>query len=290
MVKTILKIQHKTKPKTKGITQERKVHLKLPVSFFMVKIVVAQGQWNNEKTRKFKAVIRVQPFSVKILPIEVISSIIGILPTPVYIIIVKGRIISAAGRPKIKAARIVPSSPIISPIGSKILVKWKRILFSPIVTFASSFIIIPAGTETVMARTSIFRVLSKKERTSTDIRRGFLYGGSSNKNDDEIPLRIVLDKMRFTKKVIATEKHNIRSSRTLCQTVEKLSNKVGARNKVITAIIIGNLPLQGINEFVKMAKSRSLLESIILHPFIAAALQPSPIHIVSACFPQEEHF
>lgn len=103
--------------------QEIKVHLKLPVSFFIVKIVVAQGQWNREKMRKFKAVMIVQPFSVKTFPIEVISSIIGILPTPVYIIIVKGSIISAAGRPKIKAARIVPSSPIISPIGSKMSVK-----------------------------------------------------------------------------------------------------------------------------------------------------------------------
>ena len=87
-----------------------------------------------------------------------------------------------------------------------------------------------------------------------------------------------------------TERHSIKSNNMLCQRVEKPPNKAGARKRVITAIIIGNLPLQGINELVKMAKSRSLLESIILQPFTAAALQPSPIHIVSACFPQEEHF
>ena len=89
----------------------------------MVKIVVAQGQWKREKSRKFRAVRNVQPFSLKTFPINVTSSIIGILPPSVYIIIVRGRIISAAGRPKIKAARIMPSSPIISPIGFKIEVK-----------------------------------------------------------------------------------------------------------------------------------------------------------------------
>lgn len=47
----------------------------------------------------------------------------------------------------------------------------------------------------------------------------------------------------------------------------------------------GNLPLHGIKLFVKIEISFSLGESIILHPTTPAALQPSPIHIVSACFP-----
>ena len=48
----------------------------------------------------------------------------------------------------------------------------------------------------------------------------------------------------------------------------------------------GNLPLQGIKTFVSMAMSRSLGESIILHPVTPAALHPSPIAMVRACLPQ----
>ena len=58
-----------------------------------------------------------------------------------------------------------------------------------------------------------------------------------------------------------------------------------AAKKPIRAISAGNLPLQGINTFVRMAISRSRGESIILHPVIPAALQPSPIAIVRDCFP-----
>ena len=58
------------------------------------------------------------------------------------------------------------------------------------------------------------------------------------------------------------------------------------KNIVITAMSVGNLPLQGTKLFVSMAIIRSLGESIILHPVTPTALQPKPIHIVSACFPQ----
>ena len=47
-----------------------------------------------------------------------------------------------------------------------------------------------------------------------------------------------------------------------------------------------NLPLHGMKTLVRMAISRSLGESIIRQPVIPAALQPSPIAIVRACFPQ----
>ena len=57
------------------------------------------------------------------------------------------------------------------------------------------------------------------------------------------------------------------------------------KNIVINAIIIGNLPLHGMNEFVNIAINLSLLLSIILLPTTAQALHPNPEHIVNACFP-----
>lgn len=47
----------------------------------------------------------------------------------------------------------------------------------------------------------------------------------------------------------------------------------------------GNLPLHGTNAFVIIDINFSLGESIILQPITPAALQPNPMHIVSACFP-----
>ena len=59
------------------------------------------------------------------------------------------------------------------------------------------------------------------------------------------------------------------------------------KNIVITRIIDGNLPLQGTKEFVRIAISLSRFELIILQPVTPTALQPKPIQVVSACFPQE---
>ena len=52
----------------------------------------------------------------------------------------------------------------------------------------------------------------------------------------------------------------------------------------------GNLPLQGIKEFVRIAISFSLGESIILAPVTPAALQPNAIQLVNACLPHALHF
>ena len=62
--------------------------------------------------------------------------------------------------------------------------------------------------------------------------------------------------------------------------------------KNIVAIVIkkGNLPLQGTKLLVRIAINLSLLELIILQPITPAALHPNPIHIVSACLPEEQHF
>ena len=58
------------------------------------------------------------------------------------------------------------------------------------------------------------------------------------------------------------------------------------KNIVIIMIIVGKRPLQGTKLFVIIAISLSRGESIILHPVTPQALQPNPIAIVIACFPQ----
>ena len=58
-----------------------------------------------------------------------------------------------------------------------------------------------------------------------------------------------------------------------------------AKNIVIIAIKVGNLPLHGTKLFVIIAINLSRGESIILHPIIPQALQPNPMHMVSACLP-----
>ena len=61
-------------------------------------------------------------------------------------------------------------------------------------------------------------------------------------------------------------------------------------NSEISDISVGNRPLHGTNPFVTAAMRRSRGESIIRHPVTPAALQPNPIHIVSACFPHAPDF
>ena len=70
----------------------------------------------------------------------------------------------------------------------------------------------------------------------------------------------------------------------------KCAEEKGIKKREIIVIKIGNLPLHGIKLFVIIAMSLSLGESIIRQPTMPAALQPNPIHIVKACFPQVQHF
>lgn len=58
-------ILHTMTPHTVGISAARAVHLTLPVSFFMVRSVVAHGQCIRKNTIVHSAVTQVQPFSVK---------------------------------------------------------------------------------------------------------------------------------------------------------------------------------------------------------------------------------
>lgn len=67
---------------------------------------------------------------------------------------------------------------------------------------------------------------------------------------------------------------------------EANGRKDTVKNIVMTAIIVGNLPLHGTKTLVKIAISFSFGEVIILHPTMAAALQPNPIQAVRDCLPQ----
>ena len=53
------------KPKIIGIIAAKKVHIALPVSFFMVIRVVEQGEWKRARMIKHIAVTCVQPFATK---------------------------------------------------------------------------------------------------------------------------------------------------------------------------------------------------------------------------------
>ena len=54
--------------------------------------------------------------------------------------------------------------------------------------------------------------------------------------------------------------------------------------------MVGKRPLHGTKLLVMIAINLSRGESIIRVPVTPTALQPNPIHIVSACFPHAWHF
>ena len=86
-------------------------------------------------------------------------------------------------------------------------------------------------------------VLSKIERTKTFTNWGFLYGGSSNKKEEGIPLRIVLDKSLDIISVIMIPKRTTKTTVSVDKTDDHMPNVVPAIN--IEAIVIkkGNLPI-----------------------------------------------
>lgn len=61
-------------------------------------------------------------------------------------------------------------------------------------------------------------------------------------------------------------------------------------NTIATVIKKGKRPLQGTKLLVKMETNFSRGESIILQPTTPAALQPNPMHMVNACFPELQAF
>ena len=118
MLNPFVAIQTKI-PKMVGINSAAKVHFMLPVSFFMVKSVVEQGQWKREKRIVFMAVRVVQPFAKKSSFISTRERLSVTVPWDKYDIIIIGITISFAGNPRMKARRITPSSPISRANGSK---------------------------------------------------------------------------------------------------------------------------------------------------------------------------
>ena len=201
-----------------------------------------------------------------------------------------GTTISFAGNPKMKAKSITPSSPSKSAKGSRKLVHIVSIDKLPTYTLDNIYIMIPAGMATTIALPNTYKVLSNILLIITFKYCGLRYGGSSNINDDGIPFKIVLDNILDIIKVINTEKHITNTSNNALNNEEVKVLFNPTKNIVIIAIIIGNLPLHGTKELVRIAINLSLLESIIRHPVTPTALQPNPIHIVSACLPQALHF
>lgn len=57
--------KHKIIPRSVGIKAAAIVHLRLPLSFFIVINVVAQGQWKSENSKMHKAVVVFQPLDMK---------------------------------------------------------------------------------------------------------------------------------------------------------------------------------------------------------------------------------
>ena len=102
--------------------------------------------------------------------------------------------------------------------------------------------------------------------------------------DAAVPLKTVADSSLVAAKVAA-----IPSIMTPVSISAPFSLDSDAKNIVIIPMSSGNLPLHGTREFVSMARSLSLRESIILHPTTADALHPSPMHMVRACLPHALH-
>lgn len=109
-------------------------------------------------------------------------------------------------------------------------------------------------------------------------------------NDDGIPFKIVLDNILEISNVSTIPKIIIPSTAMVAAKDFIPPVKNPPIKIVAMQIRNGNLPLQGIKLFVKIDTSFSLGESIILHPTTPAALQPSPMHMVSACFPRSTCF
>lgn len=131
----------------------------------------------------------------------------------------------------------------------------------------------------------INKVLSKIDLTNIFPICGFLYGGNSNINEDGIPFRIVFDNILEISNVSIIPNKIIPSTETVA-TKDCIPPVKNPPIKIVAIQIKnGNLPLHGIKLFVRIDTNFSLGESIILLPTTPQALQPSPIHIVSACFP-----
>ena len=145
--------------------------------------------------------------------------------------------------------------------------------------------IIPAGSATIIALPRTKSVLSNIDLTITSPTFGTRYGGNSSVNEDGSPFKTVCDNTFDIKKVINILRRITPPKIITPITEENIPMISPMKNMDIIEMIVGNLPLQGIKLFVRMASSLSRGESMILAPVTPQALQPIPIHIVNACLP-----
>ena len=149
-------------------------------------------------------------------------------------------------------------------------------------TFASVHRIIPAGAATAAARPSTNSVRSSTERTITCPTCGARYGGSSSAKADGLPRSTVTLSSCVAPNVSPTLSTSAAVSSSALTSELPLA---AAKNMVMSAMSAGNRPLHGMRLLVSTASSRSRSESMMRQPTTPAALQPRPMHIVSACLP-----
>ena len=178
---------------------------------------MAHGQWKSENRIKFIAVNVFHPFcnSKSLIKVRFVISVST--EPPEYAIIIIGTTISFAGKPKMKAISITPSSPKILPIGSKNCDAAVSSEIPPTVILLISHIISPAGTAAIIARESTNSVRSKTDRTITFIICGRRYGGNSSEKEEETPRSKVLESSVDTKNVIKTLSSTKRQSKTVAK-------------------------------------------------------------------------
>ena len=166
----------------------------LPVSFFIVRSVVEQGQWRSEKSIAQIAVLWVHPFWIKIERMNEVSDMSVKFDELKYIISAIGRTISFAGSPNINARRIVPSRPKkLAGASKKFEISTSRLIPFMFILFKMK-ITRPAGAATVTALAKINRIFVLTEFIMVLKKSGVLYGGSSKVNEDASPFKNVLDK------------------------------------------------------------------------------------------------
>lgn len=225
-------------PNAVGNTAASSTHFSLPVSFLTVSNVVEQGQCIRQNTTIQIAVVMLQPLADRIFPSEAVD-ISVIVPAPEYAITIMGITVSFAGNPKMNAIKIMPSSPISLPSGSKKFAHILSTLSPPTVIFAARNIISPAGAATIAALPRTKRVLSNTERTITCEICGFLYGGISSVKDEGTPFKTVSDKSLVATKVIMTPRTIAATNISAETALDSAPPEPKQKKSVIIAIIAG---------------------------------------------------
>ena len=253
--------------------------MRLPVSFLTVRSVVEQGQCIRMKISTQTAVVHVQPLATSKPRISVRLAISVSVPSERYAMRMSGITISLAGKPRINAMRITPSSPMRRAKGSRKSAPMRRSVTSPTVTFARIQITRPAGAATAAERASTKRVRSKIERTRTFPTCGLRKGGSSSVNAEGTPRNRVAERSLVSTRVAKIPSRinavRISADTAVCAKPPMPTTK----NIPMIAISAGKRPLQGTKLLVRIANSRSRGESMMRQPTIPAALQPKPMHM-----------